>query len=150
MDFVSKLHRDGKSPGYIENYLKAVRSWLEFNGIKLMRKIKIGNRNETPSIAEERVPTRSELRQILNYADERAKCSIALVAFAGLRLQVLGNMDGTDGLRIRDLPDLRVEGKDVLFAKVPAMVVVRPSLSKARHRYFTFLTSEGCEYPGLP
>jgi hypothetical protein len=26
------------------------------------------------------------------------------------------------------------------------MVVVRASLSKARHRYFTFLTSEGCEY----
>ena len=146
MDFVSKLHRDGKSPGYIENYLKAVRSWLEFNDIRLLRKIRIGNRNETPSIAEERVPTRSELRQILNYADERAKCSIALVAFAGLRLQVLGNMDGTEGLRIRDLPDLRVEGKDVLFAKVPAMVVVRPSLSKAKHRYFTFLADEGCEY----
>ncbi|RLI46746.1 site-specific integrase [Candidatus Bathyarchaeota archaeon] len=145
-DFVGKLLKEGKSPGYVENYLKAVRSWLEYNEIKLVRRIKIGNRNLTPTIEDERVPTPAELRTIYCYAGERAKCSIALIAFAGLRPQTLGNASGTDGLTVKDLPDMRIEGNNIVFTKVPTMVVVRPSLSKARHKYFTFLTSEGCEY----
>jgi len=80
-DFVAKLGREGKSPGYIENYLKAIRSWLDYNEIRLVRRIKIGNRNVTPSIADERVPTKDELATILFYASERAKCSISLMAF---------------------------------------------------------------------
>ena len=145
-DFVAKLQRDGKSPGYIENYLKAVRSWLDYNEVRLVRRIKIGNRNATPTIESERVPTKEELRTILYYAGERAKCSIALMAFAGLRPEVLGNMYGLDGLRVGDLPEMRIEGGRVTFTKVPTMVIVRPSLSKAGHKYFTFLSSEGCEY----
>jgi hypothetical protein len=39
-----------------------------------------------------------------------------------------------------------IEGGRVTFLKTPATVVVRSSLSKAGHRYFTFLASEGCEY----
>ena len=146
LDFVGKLHEEGKAPGYIENYLKAVRSWLNFNEIRLVRRIKIGNRNATPTIEDERVPTRDELRTILHYARERAKCSIALMAFAGLRPQTLGTMRGTDGLAVKDLPEMSIEDERVTFTRVPTMVVVRPCLSKARHRYFTFLTSEGCEY----
>ena len=146
LDFVTKLHSEGKAPAYIDNYLKAVRSWLSFNGVRLVRRIKIGNRNITPSIANERVPTADELRQILTYAGERAKCSISLMAMAGLRPEVLGNMDGTDGLMIGDLPELAIEGDHAVFTKTPTMVVVRIPLSKAKHKYFTFLSSEGCDY----
>jgi integrase len=146
MDFVSELHRDGKASGYIEHYLTAVKSWLRFNRIVLVRRIKMGNRNHAPTIEDERVPTPEELLQVLSYADERGRCSIALMALAGLRPQVLGDMKGTDGLEVRDLPEMRVEGGRVTFSKVPTMVVVRPSLSKAKHRYFTFLASEGCDY----
>ena len=145
-DFVARLHREGKSPGYMENYLKAVRSWLEYNEIRLVRRIKIGNRSATPSIEDERVPTGQELRTILCYAGERARCSVALIAFAGLRPQTLGNMRGTDGLRVKDLPEIMIENRRISFTKVPTVVVVRPTLSKARHKYFTFLPSEGCEY----
>ena len=145
-DFVGKLLKEGKAPGYVENYLKSVRSWLNYNEIRLVRRIKVGNRNLTPTIEDERVPVPKELRTILCYASERAGCSIALIAFAGLRPQTLGNVSGTDGLRVRDLPDLRIEGKRVMFTKVPTMVAVRPTLSKGKHKYFTFLTSEGCEY----
>jgi hypothetical protein len=145
-DFVGKLLDEGKSPGYVENYLKAVRSWLEYNEIRLVRKIRMGNRNLTPTIEDERVPTPAELRTIYCYAGERARCSIALIASAGLRPQTLGNASGTDGLRAKDLPDMSMEGNRVVFTKVPTMVIVRPSLSKAKHKYFTFLTSEGCEY----
>jgi hypothetical protein len=43
-DFVDKQIYEEKSPGYVENYLKAVRSWLQYNEVSLVRKIKIGNR----------------------------------------------------------------------------------------------------------
>lgn len=145
-DFVGKLLKDGKSPGYVENYLKAVRSWLEYNEIRLVRKIRIGNRGATPTIDDERVPTPEELRTILCYAGERAKCSIGFIAFAGLRPEVLGNGRGTDGLTVEDLPEMKIENGRVSFTKSPSVVVVRASLSKIKKRYFTFLASEGCDY----
>jgi len=145
-DFVGKLLKEGKSPGYVENYLKAVRSWLEYNEIRLVRKIRIGNREATPTIDDERVPTREELRTILCYAGERAKCSIGFIAFAGLRPEVLGNGRGMDGLKVEDLPEMKIEKERVLFTKSPPVVVVRASLSKIKKRYFTFLANEGCDY----
>ena len=50
MDFITRLHLESYAPGYMENYLKSVRSWLEFNEVMLVRKIKIGNRSATPTI----------------------------------------------------------------------------------------------------
>jgi len=81
-DFVTSLHGKDYSPNYIANYLKAVRSWLSYNEIELVRKIKIGNSGATPTLEDERVPMAGELRQILNYAGERGRCSIALMAFS--------------------------------------------------------------------
>jgi len=145
-DHVTEMERQGKSPGYITGILKGVRSWLAHNEVELKRKVKVKDSSATPTIADERVPEREELRRILMYGDERAKACSALIAQAGLRLQTLGNDMATDGLTIGDLPELKIHGGHVEFAKVPTMVVVRPSLSKARHRYFTFLPAEGCEY----
>jgi len=70
------------------------------------------------------------------------------MAFSGIRPQVMGNYDGADGLKLADLPDLVMEsdGKSVRFAHIPAMIVVRATLSKTKNKYFTFLPSEGCEY----
>jgi len=146
MDFVAELHGEGKSPGYIENYLKSVKSWLQFNGIPLVRKIRIGNRGATPTLDDERVPLPDELLQVLGYAGVRGRCSIALMSLSGLRPEVLGNVGGSDGLELRDLPDLRVEGGRVSFLRVPMMVRVRACLSKAKKKYFTFLGAEGCDY----
>jgi integrase len=146
MDFVAELHRAEYSPGYIENYLKAVRSWLEFNDVTLVRKIKVGNRDRTPTLEDERVPTKEELSQILNSARERGRCSIALIAFSGLRPQVLGDMRGSNGLEIRDFPEINVDNGIVTFSSIPTRVMVRPELNKAKHRYFTFLAEEGCDY----
>lgn len=145
-DFVARLEGEGKAPGYVENYLKAVRSWLDYNEVRLMRKIRLSNRGATPSIEEERVPTRDELRTILYYAGERAKCSIAFISMAGLRPQTLGNESGTEGLTIRDLPEMLIDGGRVTFKRIPTIIKVRRELSKARHKYLTFLPSEGCEY----
>ncbi len=146
MDFVSTLHQEGKAPGYIESYLISVKSWLNFNGVRLVRRIKVGNTNHTPTIDDERIPTPAELLQILSYASARGRCSISFMAFAGFRPQVLGNMNGKDGLKIRDFSEIEIEGKSVKFTKIPTRVKVRSSLSKTKNKYFTFLTSEGCDY----
>ena len=87
-DFVTRLKKEGKSPSYIDNYVTCVRSWLLFNDIQLFRKIKIGNTTRTPTIEDERVPTKDELRQILNMPKPMGRCSISLMAFSGLRPQV--------------------------------------------------------------
>ena len=68
------------------------------------------------------------------------------MGFSGLRPQALGNSTGIDGLEIRDLPEMEIQGNEVGFTKMPMMVVVRPEISKAKHRYFTFLGPEGCDY----
>jgi hypothetical protein len=60
--------------------------------------------------------------------------------------ELLGNDLGTEWLTIRDLPDLALKGSKVKFAGLPALIVVRPELSKAGHRYLTFLSEEGCGY----
>ncbi len=145
-DFVTKLRHEGKAASYIENYITCVNSWLQFNDITLIRKIKIGNTSRTPTIEDERVPIKNELKQVLNSAKERGRCSIAFMAFSGLRPQVLGNIDGSDGLIIKDLPELEIVGNEVQFTEIPTRVVVRPELSKAKHRYFSFLGSEGCDF----
>ena len=125
MDFVTELHKQEKAPGYIENYIKSVKSWLRFNDISLNRKITIGNRGSTPSIEDERVPMKDELKQILSYSTSRGRASVSLIAFSGLRLQALGKMTGSDGLKIRDFPEIQIDGEEVRFEKIPTMVIVR-------------------------
>jgi hypothetical protein len=145
LDLVTRMEDEKKSPGYISGMVKAVRSWLRHNDADLKMRIKITNPNATPSIENERVPTQEELKTILVYAGERAKVSIVLIAMAGLRPETIGNESGTDGLRLKDMPEMGLDDH-VRFDRVPTRIVVRASLSKARHKYFTFLPKEGCEY----
>ncbi|MDH3517219.1 MAG: hypothetical protein OEM44_10485 [Nitrosopumilus sp.] len=148
LDHVSWLELQNYAPNYIDGILKSIKSWLIFNYIELKRKIKIANAGIPVNIQDEQVPTKTQLQSILNVSSPRTRSSISLMAFAGIRPQVMGNYDGTDGLKLADLPDLVIEldGKSISFAHVPAMVTVRASLSKTKNKYFTFLPSEGCKY----
>jgi len=145
-DLVTRLEAEKKSPGYIVGLLKAVRSWLRYNDITLTRRIKVSNANTTPTIENEQIPTQAELARILRTSPPRIRVAEALIAFADLRPESIGNHDGTDGLTLRDFPELKIENGQVTFEKIPTMVVVRPTLSKTRNRYFTFLSQEGCDY----
>jgi len=42
----------GKAGGYIQSTLKAVKSWLSFNGIEVKRKAKIKGLNDTPTLRD--------------------------------------------------------------------------------------------------
>ncbi|MCP8308884.1 MAG: site-specific integrase [archaeon] len=145
-DMVARLEAERKSPGYIQGILKVVKSWLKYNDVTLTRKIKVSNSTATPTIENEQVPSQEELARIFRVSPPRIRVAEALMAFADLRPESIGNYDGSDGLRLKDLPELKIENGQVVFEKVPTMITVRSTLSKARHKYFTFLSSEGCTY----
>ena len=148
LDLVSEMEKKGHAGSYIESVVKAVKAWLVFNHIELVGKIKVRGTEETPTLVDEQVPSQAELNSILNAATLRGKVAVVMVATMGCRFEVLGNFDGSDGLRVRDLPEMSVgsSARTVAFQKVPTMVSVRPSLSKAKHQYFSFLCEEGCAY----
>lgn len=145
-DHISMMERKGSSPGYIDGTVKAIRSWLNHNEVELKRRIKIANRDFTPTLQNERVPTKEELQYLLVHADDRAKVAMSLIGMAGLRLETLGTFDASNGLVVGDLPELSIEKKIISFTKIPTLIMVRREVSKTSHRYFTFLPKQGCDY----
>jgi len=145
-DMVARLEAERRAPGYIADLMKTMKSWLRYNDITLARRIKISNSTSTPTIEDEQIPSQDELVRILRASPTRIRAAMSLIAFADLRPQTVGNHDGTDGLNLGDLPEMRIENGQVTFEKIPTMIAVRSNLSKARHKYFTFLPSEGCTY----
>ncbi|MCL4324229.1 MAG: site-specific integrase [Candidatus Thermoplasmatota archaeon] len=146
LDFVTAQQKEGFAGTYIGHSLVVVRSWLAHNGRQITRKIKIRGAYANPTIADERIPSQDELHRIFLAATVRDRVCSSLMAHSGVRPEVLGNYLGDDGLRVKDFPDLKIEGGRVEFGRIPTMVVVRAELSKAGHRYFTFLGEEGCHY----
>jgi len=146
LDFVTAAEKKGYAGSYIQSTLKAVRSWLTHNRREIKTRIKIRGAQDSPSLKEERVPSPDELKRILLSGDRKTRTACILVAHAGLRLETLGNYTGSDGLRVKDLPEMILGSGGVGFQKVPTMLVVRKELSKARHQYFTFLGEEGCSH----
>jgi len=146
LDTVSKAEQEGKAGSYIQSTVKAVKSWLLHNRIEIRGKIKVKGAEDTPTLRDERVPTKQELKRIFYAGDEKARVASVLVAHCGLRIETLGNYRGDDGLKARDLPDLMIQEGTVEFGHTPATVIVRRELSKAGHQYFTFLSGEGCGY----
>lgn len=146
LDLVGELESEKKSGSYISNITKAIRSWLDYNGIQIQQKIKISNRDDLTRFADERPPMPQELRQILNAGDLRIKTACAIVGFSGTRIETLGDYLGDDGLKIKDFPEMKIKKETIEFDEIPTMVVIRKSLSKTKRQYFTFLSEEGCEY----
>jgi hypothetical protein len=121
LDLVSVLEKEGKNGGYIANYIKPLRNWLQFNGIVIQQRIKVPGRGQLARVADERTPTPDELHEIFNMADFRQRTAAALVAFSGLRPAILGDYLGTDGLQIRDLPELSIKNGVVELAQTPTV-----------------------------
>jgi hypothetical protein len=147
MDFVTASLEGGQDrkkekPAQVKNNLSAINSWLGHFGLKIDRRIKLPKSDGVDEI----VPSKEQLARTLRHCDQRARVITALMAFCGFRPESLGNYLGNDGLRLKDLPELKITKGEVTFLKVPTQVVVRSTLSKARHQYFTFLIEEGCQY----
>ncbi|MEM0010715.1 MAG: site-specific integrase, partial [Candidatus Bathyarchaeia archaeon] len=94
MDFVSRMEGEGFAGGYISTVVKAVRSWLSFNDREIKFRLKIKGAEDTPTLKDERVPTKDELKKIFLSGDKKARAACVLVAHSGLRIEVLGNYFG--------------------------------------------------------
>lgn len=145
-DMVTDMEDRDYSPSYVESVVKALKSWLRYNDVTLVRKITISDVGRTPTIEDERIPSKEELSRIFRVSPPRVRVAEAFMALADLRPQVLGDNKGQDGLRLGDLPELVFEGGEVSYEAVPTVVKVRRNLSKVRRAYFTFLPQEGCTY----
>jgi hypothetical protein len=145
LDTVTEMEKK-YTGSYTKSVIKAVKSWLSHNGIEIKRGIKIRGAEDSPTLKDEKVPSQPELKKIFFSTDLKGRTASVLIAHCGLRIETVGNYLGDDGLRIRDLPELKVIDESVEFEKIPAMVLVRKELSKAGHQYFTFLSEEGCGY----
>ena len=145
-DQIRQLERKGTQGASISTSLKAVISFLRFFNISRKFNINIKNENRNLNAERERIPDKEELAKILKIATVRERVAISLMAFSGLRPEVLGNIDDTDGLTLRDIPDLQIGESEISFTKIPSRINVRPELSKTRQSYFTFLGNEGSEY----
>lgn len=150
LDVITKLDMERKSSEYMKAYVKALKSWFGFNGIKIDQDFKLPDTSSSveTKVSQEQSPTPDQVRKVFDVADVKEKVSCAGIGYCGLRPETLGNYEGTDGLKVMDLPEMQIdnEAKTVTFLKVPTMVVVRSNLSKAGHQYFTFLGQEGCTY----
>ncbi|MHB8586878.1 MAG: site-specific integrase [Thermoplasmatota archaeon] len=145
-DHITRLLKEGKTGSTAAVVKKAIISWLDWNGKKLTRKIKVPGVNHRPTLRDAHIPTQEELKRVLNAADARARAATSLMAYSGVRPEVLGNYLGTDGLRVKDLPEALIEKGQVVFDKVPTRLVVPERMSKTGRPYFTFLGQEGCAY----
>jgi hypothetical protein len=144
-DNITTMEKKRNAPQYIKSIITAVKSWLHHFDIEIKRRIKIANVDSTPTLAEERIPDATELTELFNRSSLRSGAIMALMGKAGLRPEVLGNHNATDGLMIRDLPELEIVEGIARFSAKPAKIVVRRTLSKAGHTYFSFITETGAE-----
>ena len=155
-DFETKGGEDGEdlTGSYIQDYVKAINRWLEFNDIPAPRKIVAEGADESPLYENEVPPTPQQLKDILKQADQRARAAIGIVAFSGVRLEVLGKRiprkkktpGGLDGLKVKDLPEMVIKDGKVEFQTIPTLLIVRKPISKIHRKYTTFLCGEACEY----
>ena len=60
-------------------------------------RIKIKGAQDSPTLKDERVPIKNELRSIFFAGDEKSRVACALMAQGGLRPETIGNYRGNDG-----------------------------------------------------
>jgi integrase len=159
---VAELQARGYKGNYVANFVKSLKSWLEFSEVHLPPRppINIRGRGKNKKYAKEKPPTPQELQILLEIADPRQKVAISLMAFSGFRPRTIGNYRGDDGLRISDFPEMHVDfqKRTVRFEvydqtrkewvpKIPTMVTVREEINKGENRaYVTFLNKQACDH----
>src|SRR5439155_1181674 len=83
-DLVSAMEDAGLTGGYIESTLKALRSWLSFNGVQWELKIKVKGAQATPSLVQEGVPHLDQRGRCHPEGDPRGRLPVAAVRPAGV------------------------------------------------------------------
>jgi len=143
-DQIRELERKGIAGSSIGVSVKPLISYLKFYNVSVKLNLNIRAEHRYLNAEKEIIPDKDQLSSVLRKASLRERVTISLMAFSGLRPEVMGNFQGTDGLKIGDIPELDIEKLE--FAKVPTKINVRSELSKNKLPYFTFLGNEGTKY----
>ncbi|MGI0055472.1 MAG: hypothetical protein ACREBZ_07155 [Thermoplasmata archaeon] len=149
IDYAAHLHERKKLDSYLAKTLKGVRDWLLFNNVDFRQFPKLRRAYQAESLVRERIPTPEQLRLIMGALAPRGRACALLMAHSGLRPGTLGNDDGTDGLTLADLPELRTTGGRLRFELREShhafLIQVPPRLSKTAQGYITFGTPEAAD-----
>jgi hypothetical protein len=147
INFVNDLQNKGKAGSYIVRFKKVLNSGLTFNNLdSKLQGVKIKGANLTPTIQDERPPTKEELDKILRNATLRGRVIIGIMAFSGIRPESLGNYNGTDGIVLKDIEGLEITDHGINFKIFPAMLKIRATLSKKGNACFTFIPEQAGKY----
>lgn len=86
-------------------------------------------------------PTKEEVAKVLrSTADPKTKAAMALMAFSGLRIDVISE------LMIKDCPDLAIGSHSVRFTHMPAKVIWSRKIWRNGKTFCTFLCEPGCTF----
>jgi site-specific recombinase XerD len=139
-EYINYLKAQNRAGKYINVALNGIKSWFLYNELEFRRRIKIRGLAATPTIENERPPSKKELHNILDHADIREKAVCSLIAFAGLRPELIGN------LKIENLVEFDLAKKE-FTNPVPAIWIQKDMVgNKAKVNFFTFLTKQGANY----
>ena len=120
------------SPTSIPIRISAVKEFLEDNDIIIRPRIfkQISRRNPVPEpISEDRIPTTSELKQILTHGDARSKSFFLVMISSGIRPEEL----------------CQIETSMIDFDSNPVSIKIPASISKTKRQRFTFISTEAKE-----
>ena len=84
------------------------------------------------TLENKHVQNQAEITEIFNNASQRDAVIISLTVKSELRLEVLGNDNGTYGLKMKDLSDIAIQGGVAICTKRSMKIIVRAELSKTR------------------
>jgi hypothetical protein len=123
VDMVRHYTTEGIAGSTIKGYVKPVRAWFRHKEIRIKpeKRVSIRGADKTPTLVNEQVPEPHELHSVWKFCHPREEAEIALMAFTGVRPEVLGSYHGRDGLRLADLPELHYDNdlRKVTFDAVP-------------------------------
>ncbi|MFO1536019.1 MAG: hypothetical protein ABR586_10160 [Thermoplasmatota archaeon] len=129
----------------VQSFMTALSSFLAWHDREIKRSNSIPGARDNPNAEDEIMHEPATLRKVLATAEIRTRAMLLVMAHGGQRPQVIGRVDGSDGLRLRDLVEMTIEKDDVAFTKVPTRIEVSKTLSKNKKRFLFFLSQEGCE-----
>jgi len=123
-----RVEKGEMSPVSISNYFKPIRLFCDMNDItlnwkKIARTIPKSKRRST-----DRIPTKEEIKQILNYPDRRIKAAVLVMISSGIRL------GAWDYLRWGDITPITKDDKVI----AASMIVYKGE----DEEYKTFITPE--------
>lgn len=121
-DFVVKLASSNLAPKSVAAWSSALKKFFAANGIEISRKVPI----KVYNIHEDTLPSRDDLKKVLESSSLRTKVCVLLMSSAGLR--------------IGELHQLKVG--DVDLQKNPPTLRIRATGAKERKGRITFITDE--------